>query len=76
MANKVEELLKKNNLSGTIKKSGLNDLEENIKNSKPDLVITSFVPKKDYGVPVLLGLPYITGMGKQDLDKKILEMLK
>ncbi|RKL61341.1 PTS galactitol transporter subunit IIB [Thermoanaerobacteraceae bacterium SP2] len=76
MASKIEELFKKNNIKGTVIKSSLNNLEENIKAVKPDLVITSFDPKRNFGVPVIVGLPYITGIGKSELDKKILEILK
>ena len=76
MASKLTDLLKENNIDATIKKTTYASLENDIALSKPDLVVTSTDLKRDLGVPVVVGLAYLTNIGKNELNKKILDTLK
>ena len=76
VAAKVTALLKQNNIEATIKKTTYADLDKDIVALKPDLVITTTNLKRDLGVPCLIGIAYLTGIGKKELDKQILEIIK
>ena len=41
-----------------------------------DLIVTTSQIRFDPGIPVLNGLPFLTGMGKDQLLKEILDLLK
>ncbi|MDD4146100.1 MAG: PTS sugar transporter subunit IIB [Clostridia bacterium] len=76
VASKLKALLQENNIEATIKKTSYADLEKDIAVIKPDLVLTTTNLKRDLGVPCLIGIAYLTGVGKAELDRKILEVLK
>ncbi len=75
VASKLDTLLKQNNIEATIKKTSYADLEKDIVALKPDLVLTTTNLKKDLGVPCLIGIGYLTGLGKAELERQILEVL-
>lgn len=75
MASNVNDLLESKGYSADIKKTTYSSLDEDIKSFQPDLVLTSTNITVNAGVPVLLGLPYLTGVGKKDLEKKILDIV-
>jgi PTS system galactitol-specific IIB component len=76
VASKLDALLKQNNREATIKKTSYADLDKDIVTLKPDLVITTTNLKRDLGVPCLIGIGYLTGIGKAELERKILEIIK
>lgn len=76
MAAKLSDMLKENDIEATIKKTTYASLESDIALTKPDLVLTSTDLKKDFGVPVVVGLAYLTNVGKNELNQKILDTLK
>lgn len=76
VASKLDALLKQNNREATIKKTSYADLDKDIVTLKPDLVITTTNLKRDLGVPCLIGIGYLTGLGKAELERKILEIIK
>lgn len=76
VAAKLEDLLKKNNLEATIKKTTYGELEKDVKQLNPDLILSSTNLKTDFGVPCLMALSYLTGVGKAKLDGEILAILK
>ena len=43
---------------------------------KPSLIVTTLHITGDYGVPLLSGIPYLTGIGANELDAKIVDILK
>ncbi|HBT90251.1 MAG TPA: PTS galactitol transporter subunit IIB, partial [Ruminococcaceae bacterium] len=40
------------------------------------LVVPTSRIKQDLGVPVISGMPFISGIGEEELKKKILDVLK
>lgn len=40
------------------------------------MIVSSMNLTQDYGVPKLVGLPYLTGMGVDQLNEKIIKILK
>jgi hypothetical protein len=51
-------------------------LEKNVNEFKPDLIVASSNPRKDFGVPTFIGVPYLTGVGVEALEEKMLEAIK
>jgi galactitol PTS system EIIB component len=41
-----------------------------------DLIVTTTPVPKDIGIPVIQGLPFLTGIGKDAVLKQIIEVLK
>jgi len=41
-----------------------------------DLIVSSTKLATDYGVPQIVGTAYITGVGEEELNNKILDLLK
>jgi PTS system galactitol-specific IIB component len=76
VAAKLSDLLQKNNLEETIKKTTYGELAKDVKQLNPDLILSSTNLKEDFGVPCLNALPYLTGVGRAKLDSEILAILK
>ena len=73
VAYKVGELLKKHGIKADVSRALTAAAKTASKNA--DLIIaTTQVPTVD--VPVLSGIPYITGIGIDKLEKEIIEKLK
>ena len=41
-----------------------------------DLIVATTPIQKDYGIPVVNGIPFLTGLGEEETKLKILELLK
>jgi PTS system galactitol-specific IIB component len=74
---KLEELFARNGIKADIVRCRIHEVDYYLKSQgKTDLIVaTSQVPGvKD--IPVLNAVPIISGVGKEELDKKILQALK
>ena len=85
VANKIKELLKANDIRGKITQCKAFEVKGKVNYQKYDLVVSttpvSGEKKTDQrreinGVPILNGIPYLTGMKKDILDQQIIEVLK
>jgi PTS system galactitol-specific IIB component len=74
IASKIEELLHKNNLEAQIIQCTLHEVESNLNGTT--LVVSSMPGLSVPSVPVIVAFPYITGVGVEELDEKILAVLK
>lgn len=68
------ELLKENNIKVNIIQCKVSEIQGNV--DRADLILTSMKIKRDYGVPMLTALPILTGVGKEELEEKIIHYLK
>lgn len=73
-ANKIRELAKKEGISVEVTQCRVNELES--KKDGIDLIVTTAKVRKDYGVPVIHGVAFISGINIQATEQKILEVLK
>ena len=73
IASKVEDILKKNNLKAQVIQCSLNEVDGYLKGAT--LVVTSMGRLKVKDVPVVLALPYITGVGAEATDAEIERIL-
>lgn len=72
-ANKVVDLCKKNGIEVEICQIRISEIDSNL---PADLIVTTSKVKRDYGVPLLTGMPFISGVGVEKTEQAILEVLK
>lgn len=73
-ANKIKTLLKENNISADVSQCRVNEL--GTKSENADLIVTTAKVDKDYGVPVIHGIAFISGVGLEKTEQQILDELK
>ncbi|MCC8023721.1 MAG: PTS galactitol transporter subunit IIB [Clostridium sp.] len=73
-ANKVVELGKKHGIDVEICQVRISEIESNL--SGASLIVTTSKVKRDYGVPLITGMPFISGIGVEKTEKAILEVLQ
>lgn len=71
-ANKIVELCKKNGIDVEICQIRISEIESNL---PADLIVTTSKVKRDYGVPLLTGMPFISGVGMEKTEQEILDVL-
>lgn len=72
-ANKVVELCKKNGIDVEICQIRISEIESNL---PADLIVTTSKVKRDYGVPLITGMPFISGVGVEKTEIAIKDVLK
>ena len=72
-ANKVVELCKKNGVDIEICQVRISEIESNL---PADLIVTTSKVKRDFGVPLITGMPFISGVGVSKTEANILKVLK
>lgn len=72
-ANKVVELCKKNNVDIEICQVRISEIESNL---PADLIVTTSKVKREFGVPLLTGMPFISGVGVEKTEANILKILR
>jgi PTS system galactitol-specific IIB component len=72
-ANKVVELCKKNGIEVEICQIRISEIESNLPAS---LIVTTSKVKRDYGVPLITGMPFISGIGVEKTETAILDVLQ
>jgi PTS system galactitol-specific IIB component len=73
-ANRIRELLKTNGIDAEVKQTRITELDT--EKDGADLIVTTAKVKKDYGVPILHGVAFISGIGIEKLEQQILDALK
>ncbi|MDR2349334.1 MAG: PTS galactitol transporter subunit IIB [Deltaproteobacteria bacterium] len=72
-ASKVAELCKKNGIDVEINQIRISEIESNL--TGVSLIVTTSKVKRDYGVPIITGMPFISGVGVEATEKAILDVL-
>jgi galactitol PTS system EIIB component len=73
-ANKIRELLKANNIKADVQQCRVSELSS--KSDGVDLIVSTAKVDRDYGVPVIHGLAFISGIGLDKTKQQILDTLK
>ena len=73
ISSKVSELLLQNHISYRLIQCSLNEMDSYMKEA--DLIISSMQIVKDLPIPKLSGMPYLTGLKEEELNRNILEIL-
>lgn len=72
-ANKVVELGKKHGIDIEICQVRISEIESNL---PADLIVTTSKVKRDFGTPLITGMPFISGVGVEKTEAAILEVLQ
>lgn len=74
VASKVKGILERNNVRANVEAVDIKSLDQYIKTS--DVYISITKPTKDYDIPTLSGIAFLTGMGIEEETKKLIDALK
>lgn len=72
-ANCVVELCEKNGIDVNICQVRISEIESNL---PADLIVPTSKFKRDFGIPVITGMPFISGVGVEKTEAAILKVLK
>lgn len=73
-ANAVVELGKKNGIDIEICQCRISEIESNLDNAV--LIVPTSRVKRDYGIPCITGMPFVSGIGVEKTEKAMLEVLQ
>lgn len=73
-ANKIKTLLKENNIPAEVSQCRVSEL--GTKAEGTDLIVSTAKVDRDYGVPVIHGIAFISGVGLEKTKQEILDTLK
>ncbi|QAT39248.1 PTS sugar transporter subunit IIB [Clostridium sp. JN-9] len=74
VAKKVDDLIKENNLNARViqcKMSEVSGYED-----EADLLVTTTIPSRNYKIPIIKAINYLTNVNTGKIDKEIIEALK
>ncbi|MDJ1122541.1 PTS galactitol transporter subunit IIB [Olsenella sp. YH-ols2217] len=72
-ANKVQELGKANGIPIEICQCRISEIPSNL--DEAVLIVTTGKCKRDFGVPLVTGMPFISGVGVEKTERAILDVL-
>jgi PTS system galactitol-specific IIB component len=75
VATAIEEACKKNGIAVKVKQCKAAEVPILLQQGA-DLIVTTTPLRGDPGIPVIKGLPFLTGVGTEAVLKQILEVLK
>lgn len=73
-ANKIKDLLKDNNIEASVEQCRVNELSSKANNV--DLIVTTAKVDREYSIPVIHGIAYISGVGIDKTNEEVLAALK
>lgn len=73
-AAEIEKLCKENQIDIEICQMRISEIATSL--TGVVLIVTTTRVKKDYGIPLISGMPFITGIGEEKTRQAILEVLK
>lgn len=73
-ANYITELCKKHGIEIEICQIRISEIESHLYGTK--LIVTTSKMKRDYGIPYVMGMAFISGVGVKETEDAILEILK
>ena len=74
IAERLQEFCEENGIQIEIVQCRLSEISSNLYGV--DLIVPSSRVKRDYGVPLITGMPFISGIGLEKTKAQILEVLK
>lgn len=71
---KVKELALQNNVEVEIVQCRINEIDSFL--TGVNFIVTTSKVRKDYGVPLIHGMPFVSGIGIEVLEEKITKLLR
>ena len=72
-AERIRELCAENNIPADVQQCRIPELSANAQGT--DLIVTTAKVSQDYGVPVVHGIAFVSGINVEATESKILEIL-
>lgn len=73
-ADRVRELCRTNGITADVQQCRISELASRADTA--DLIVTTAKVSRDYGVPVIHGIAFVSGINIEQTEAKILEVLK
>lgn len=73
IVDRVNNLLREHNIQAKIIQCMIGDIDGHV--SGADMIVTSMNLSKTYSIPVVTGISFITGIGKDETEKELLNHL-
>lgn len=73
VASKVKRILDENRIKANVEAVDIKSLDSYIKSA--DVYISITKSNKEYDIPMLNGIPFLTGMGIQEETEKLIQIL-
>lgn len=73
-AERIRELCKENNIAADVQQCRIPELVAQAPGT--DLIVTTAKVTKDYGVPVIHGVAFVSGVNVEATEEKILDVLR
>jgi len=73
IVDRVNTLLQEHHIQAKIIQCMIGDIDGYTDNA--DVIVTSMKLDKQYSIPVVMGLSFITGIGKEETEKELLQYL-
>lgn len=73
ICNGVENLLKEHNIPYQIVQCSLSEVAS--QTDRADLIVSSMPIGQEFGIPKVVGMPFITGIGMEKVKEQILQAL-
>lgn len=74
VVNKVETLIKENDLDAEVDQIKISEAKS--KQEGADLIVTTTMLPTKYDIPTITVTGYVTGIGTEELDQKIIDALR
>lgn len=71
---RIEELCRKHQIDAEICQMRISEIATSL--TGVVLIVTTTKVKKDYGIPLISGMPFITGIGEEKTEQMILDVMK
>lgn len=73
-AEKIEKLAADHHLNIEICQCRIVEIQSNLDGAS--LIVPTANVRRDYGIPVVPGMPFITGIGLEETERRVLEVLE
>lgn len=72
-AQKIKELIEREGIDAVVEQVRINEIPSSL---PADLIVPTSRFEEDYGVPIITGTGFISGLGEEELEQEILEVLQ
>ena len=72
----VKEICAKEGIDVEVTIARASEVRGRVESLKPDLIVHTANVPKDLGVPTIRGIPFLTGIGIEEIEKEIIKVLK
>lgn len=76
VSNKIANICKKNNINYELVQCKACELPSKIADFKPTIIVSTTPVSSKTDIPVFSGIPFLSGVGMDKLEKQIVEALK